>query len=781
MTENDKQLEEQRVQLVIGKVGERLEQLQADVGALKTTVVEGRKHFWDEISINVDTHEDFHETFDSIRQMSMVLAESERRHKHSSESLLKLTRLHESPYFGRIDFQEEGQREAESIYIGIASFIDEEANAYYVYDWRAPISSMFYDYAMGPAEYTAPFDTVRGTIELKRQYMIRNGQIRYMFDTSESIGDEVLHQVLGKQADTLMRSIVATIQKEQNQIIRSRGKTVIVQGAAGSGKTSVALQRIAYLLYKFRETVGVEQMVLFSPNPIFNVYVSNVLPELGEANVQQMTFQQYVEHRLGNFLVLEDSFGQLEYTLTAANQPGYEARMQGIRYKASERFYRLIEAYKLELEKTGLVFRDILFREQVLISGEQMRERFYGIDAGKKLANRVEALQQWLQQELDRKEQSIICEAWVEDEIELLDKDDYAHAMRLLRKQGRMEGDTFDDATQEQLVLARLIVQERFQPLREGVKGLTFLDHVGTYAALFANRPLFEQLARSLNDAVPDMWDAICADTIAKLEQGELSNEDAAPLLLLKQLIEGFDTVASVKYVFIDEGQDFTPFQYLLLRRMFRFSRFTILGDFNQAIMAHGSYDQALLPIQRLFGIDETETFNLFRSYRSTRQIVDFTRGLLPEGESIEPFNRSGEPPEIIAAGSREELHRLLFADVERLRTEGIQSVAILCKTEQESVEAYEQLSNLLPVSLIGKHSRAIAEGTLIIPAYLAKGVEFDAVLIYDAGREQYNREQERKLFYTACTRAMHRLLIYYTGALTPFIPAENLESCLKR
>ena len=781
MTENDKQLEEQRVQLVIGKVAERLEQLQADVGAIKTTVVEGRKHFWDEISINVETFEDFQETFDSIRQMSMVLAESERRHKHSSESLLKLTRLHESPYFGRIDFREEGQREVESIYIGIASFIDEEADAYYVYDWRAPISSMFYDYATGPAEYIAPFDTVRGTIELKRQYMIRNGQIRYMFDTTESIGDEVLHQVLGKQADTHMRSIVATIQKEQNQIIRSRGKTVIVQGAAGSGKTSVALQRIAYLLYKFRENVGVEQMVLFSPNPIFNVYVSNVLPELGESNVQQTTFQQYVEHRLGNLLKLEDSFGQLEYTLTSFDQPGYEARMQGIRFKASERFYRLLEAYKLELEKRGLLFRDIVFRERVLISTEQMSERFYGIDAGKKLANRVEALRQWLQQELDRIEQSVIFEEWVENEIELLDKDDYAHAMRMLRKQGRMGGDTFDDATQEQLILAKMIVKEQFQPLRESVKGLAFLDIVGTYAALFTNRPLVELLASGVNGEVPEMWDGICAETTAKLDCGDLAYEDAPPLLLLKQLIEGFDTVASVKYVFIDEGQDFTPFQYLLLRRMFRFSRFTILGDFNQAIMAHGSYDHALLPIQRLFGEEETETFNLFRSYRSTRQIVDFTRSMLPDGDSIEPFNRSGEPPEIVSAGSRDELHRLIAADVERLRAEGIQSVAILCKTEQQSLEAYDELSKLFPVSLIGKHSRAIAEGTLIIPAYLAKGVEFDAVLLYDAGSGQYIREQERKLFYTACTRAMHRLLVYYTGTLTPFIPAKSLESCLKR
>ena len=234
-----------------------------------------------------------------MRQEAQALSVSQSTHRHASKRLSALRRMQEVPYFGRIDFIEEGTSDVERIYIGISTLTDTSGENFLIYDWRAPVSSVYYDYQPGPAKYATPGGVIHGILEKKWQYIIRGGIIQSMFDTSLTIGDEILQQVLGKGTDKHMHNIVATIQQEQNQIIRhDHGRMLIVQGAAGSGKTSAAMQRIAYLLYKYRDMLNADQIILFSPNSMFNSYVSNVLPELGEENMQQVTFQEYLDHRL---------------------------------------------------------------------------------------------------------------------------------------------------------------------------------------------------------------------------------------------------------------------------------------------------------------------------------------------------------------------------------------------------------------------------------------------------------------------------------------------------
>ncbi|MFD2877320.1 RNA polymerase recycling motor HelD [Paenibacillus rhizoplanae] len=253
------------------------------------------------------------------------------------------------------------------------------------------------------AAFDTPGGRISGTMELKRQYQIRDGQLRHLFDSSVTIGDELLQQVLGKGADSQMKSIVATIQAEQNAIIRNdTSRMLIVQGAAGSGKTSAALQRVAYLLYKHRERLTADQIVLFSPNPMFNSYVSTVLPELGEENMQQTTFQEYLETWLGRDYRIEDSFDQMEYVLTAQQEEGYEARLKGVEYKASEAFLRALQGYAQWLKLEGMLFKDICFRDRVLISGEQIKSKLYSYDLSIRLPNRITLVQKWLLEELTR-------------------------------------------------------------------------------------------------------------------------------------------------------------------------------------------------------------------------------------------------------------------------------------------------------------------------------------------------------------------------------------------
>ncbi|MCR8634930.1 RNA polymerase recycling motor HelD [Paenibacillus radicis (ex Xue et al. 2023)] len=776
VTELEWRLEQERVNEVTNKMAGRMDTLEQEAGHVRTEVVNIRKHFWDDVSINVSTHEDRAETYSSMRQQAEVLSERERSYRQAAAVLGKLQRLIKSPYFGRIDFKEEGQELEERIYLGIASYLDEDEQTYLVYDWRAPISSLYYDYGPGSAAFETPVGEIRGIMSLKRQFIIRDRSIRLMFDTGVTIGDELLQQVLSRSSDAQMRSIVATIQKEQNQIIRNdRSRMLVVQGAAGSGKTSAALQRVAYLLYKHRENLQADQMVLFSPNPMFNSYVSTVLPELGEENMQQSTFQEYLEKRLGTQFQVESPFNQMEYVLTAALDRTYLARMSSIRYKASAEYLAALGGYKELLEKEGMIFKPVRFRGRIIASQKAIAEKFYSYDPAIRLPNRVVLLKEWLLKEIAAFEEQEWKEGWVEDRMELLEPEDYLRSYKRMRQARKGKEDTFDDFDKEKELLARSIVNEELKPLRKRTKRLSFVDVRKLYAQLFTNDQLFERVVGT--DALPDYWQDICRETIALLEKSKLTYEDATPYLYLQELILGFQTNTSVRHVIVDEAQDYSPFQLEFLKRLFPRSRMTALGDLNQAIYAHSSALADIEPLTALYGPEQTELIRLTRSYRSTQQIVEFTRGMVPGGDLIEPFNRSGERPLVTSVLDCASLNAKVASDIEALQKNGYESIAVICKTAAQSQELYAELSEKLELNLVTQFTPTFEKGTLVIPAYLAKGVEFDAVIIYDASKEQYSRENERKLFYTACTRAMHLLHVYAVGELSPFILTQNPQT----
>lgn len=285
----DLQREQDRVDFIVNQIDIKTKKLQKNAGKIGSDVLELRKEFWEDVTVNVDDPDDKIETAASIKQQAELLSERERTYKHTEKELKTLDRLRNSPYFGRIDFLENGEKWADQIYLGIASFMDEQDENFLIYDWRAPISSIYYDYSPGPARYKTLDGTIEGNMELKRQFIIRSSKINGMFETGVTIGDEMLQEVLGNNASSQMKSIVATIQSEQNQIIRNeRSNLLIVQGVAGSGKTSAALQRVAYLLYRYRETLKSENIMLFSPNPLFNSYVATVLPELGKKTCSKL-------------------------------------------------------------------------------------------------------------------------------------------------------------------------------------------------------------------------------------------------------------------------------------------------------------------------------------------------------------------------------------------------------------------------------------------------------------------------------------------------------------
>ncbi|WP_274651432.1 RNA polymerase recycling motor HelD [Paenibacillus humicola] len=781
MSEADREwaVEQRRVDEVTAEIDRRLKHLELQTSDVRSEMVEIRTNFWEDVTVNFEDAAEAAETFASMKQQAELLSERERTHGQAAKQLITLGKLRHSPYFGRIDFLEAGERETECVYLGIASLRDRTDEHYLIYDWRAPVSSLYYDYPPGPAKYETPVGEIEGELQLKRQFVIRGGRIVSLFDTGVTIGDELLQEVLGRQSDAQMRSIVATIQREQNRIIRNeRSRLLLVQGAAGSGKTSAALQRVAYLLYRYRGTLRADQIVLFSPNPMFGSYVSTVLPELGEENMQQTTFQDYLAFRLGRSFRLENPYDQLEAALTAPQSEETEIRLEAIRFKSSAAFVALIDRYLAYLGGEGLRFRDLKFRDETIKDGAAIAEHFYSIDRSVSLPGRMKLTAEWLLRQLKERERTAVSEPWVDEEVGLLDKEAYLKAYQTVRRNNGFHEESFDDYDRERELLARYVAKERMKPLRARVKRLAFVDLKEVYRKLFAD-PSFAR-AFAGEEALPARWEAICKRTLDRLERGEMAYEDATPFLYAIERVRGFRTNTSVRHILIDEAQDYTAFQFAFLKRLFPHAKVTALGDLNQSIHAHRAEgDGGFGALAALYPPEETETIMLNRSYRSTRQIVEFTSLLIEGGSRIEPFNRSGEKPALTRAADTPELHRLIEERIRRLLSGGSRTIAVICKTARESRSAYETLRVSIPaLRLIEAETNTFEPGVVVIPSYLAKGVEFDAVLVYDASDRSYGLESERRLFYTVCTRAMHSLCLFAAGSWSPLIPEEAKRLC---
>ncbi|MGE6486924.1 RNA polymerase recycling motor HelD [Paenisporosarcina sp. NPDC076898] len=760
--------EQQRLDHVMDVITNEIQKLDGDTSRRKKEVINIRKHFWEEVKVSTDSFDDYLETIIGLRQEAEALAVSQSLHRHTSKRLATLHRMQEIPYFGRIDFLEDGTSSSEKIYIGISTLKDGSGDDFLIYDWRAPISSVYYDYQPGPAKYTIPGDIVEGTLEKKWQYIIRGGNIETILDTTLTIGDEILQQVLGKGTDKQMHSIVATIQQEQNQIVRhDHGKLLIVHGAAGSGKTSVALQRIAYLLYHYRESLTSDQIILFSPNSMFNSYVANVLPELGEINMHQVTFQQYLHQRLDQQFQVENPFDQLEYVYTKTKDPSYHIRLASIEWKASTDFFDAINTYHRSLESAGMCFQDLRFRRELMVSAKQMEEWFYEHHTSLRLLNRIEKLRDWLIKKIAEVAKMEWQKPWVQEKMDLLSDEAYHKAHRYLAKKHGYEREAMADYDMSPKELAQLIVRQQLNTLRKRVRAFHFVDFNQLYRQLFEDPT---SMRRFSSHELPLEWPSICERTCGELDKGNLLYEDATPYVYLKELILGFQANRSIKQVVIDEAQDYSPFQFGFIKGLFPAARMTVLGDFNQAIFAHARQMNDFQSLLDLYGPDEATVIYLARSYRSTKPIVDFTRKLIPNGNQIIPFERDGESPRLERVDSAEELHQHIIKKVEQLQECGYQSIAIICKSVEESGYAYEGLSTIPELKLMTTGSMEYEQGVVVIPSYLSKGIEFEAVIVYDASTHVYGDESLRRVFYTVCTRAMHHLQLYSLGEPTPFL-----------
>lgn len=735
-------LENEWLQKVLKETKKQLDEKRDAKGRLKKEAVETQRELWSDLgSVSIENGLDQLSDFMSFMD---IMKNQKRSHEFNEKLEAKYEKMLESPYFGRIDFVEENESTNEKCYIGLSNLIDEDYD-FLVYDWRAPISSMFYDYETGQASYECPEGLISGEITSKRQYKINNGKIEYMFDSNISIEDEVLQELLSKNSDDKMKGIVTTIQREQNKVIRNEDyKNLIVQGAAGSGKTSVALHRIAYLLYKHKDKITPQNIIIFSPNNIFNDYISNVLPQLGEDNMYQTTFKDYMHKELSNQFKKETTSEMMEYILDSNEKLTYQDRIKNIKFKTSVEFMNILKQYVNYLETMDRGFKDIIVRGKLIISSKDIQKLFFEDYSNLPVKRRLEKIKSRIVFLIEPYEK-----AWI-DEIykELFQSGDYIDKEEMIEK-------------------SNLIVKKKLKKTYEKISQMTKFNLIEIYKGVFKNLNMF--LDKTNIEYDDSFIEHIKTYTLDNLNARILNYEDQVALLYLKGVLGDMPNTSQIKYVIIDEAQDYTPLQYEIFYHLFKSASMTILGDINQSInpfMNVGNYDN-------IYDISKNDTciINLTKSYRSTMEITKFSRKLLPKSINDEYVERHGDEPNVIGFLDENHMHEKLIEDIKAYRQKKYKSIGIITKTARETREVYSLLkANNIDIVSIEKDDDDYVNGVLVIPSYLAKGLEFDAVFIYNASDKKYNSEDERLLLYTCCTRALHVLNIYYLGEITPLL-----------
>ena len=753
---SEEALEQEHLDNIMKQIKEREKSLKKSIKSAEGEARNLNSHFFDDVKLDYDGYSTSMETALSIHQQQQLLSEREHAWQHSAKQLDTVERLEKRPYFARVDFKEQGEKKPETIYIGLGSFADKNDH-FLIYDWRAPISSIYYDGKLGEVSYNSPEGKITVDMTKKRQFMIEDGKIVNMFDTNESIGDQMLLEVLSEKSSTQMKSIVTTIQQEQNKIIRNTSADLLfVQGAAGSGKTSAILQRIAFLLYRYRGNLTSSDVIMFSPNQLFNDYIKNVLPEMGEQNMVQMTYWQFVARRLPGMNV-ENLFKQFEDQNADTNIS---------KFKDSVNFFNLVTRYAKHLNKRGVVFKNIYFRDKKkpYFDKEKIKEIYYSYNENYNLANRIDATREELIKMLNRKIAPEARKAWVARTIEGMSQSE-------LNELYDRPDQEFESEAKEEAFLGRKIVLKALKGVHKRILHNHFINMRAQYLSFLRAVPKMVDLAKWNIDE--EDWMHHIDEVKENFKKHDIAITDVSAYLYLYDLITGRRTDYEMRYAFIDEIQDYTPFQLAYLKYNFPRAKFTMLGDLNQAIFTKDESRSLLKQISGLFDPEKIDVVQLTKSYRSTKQLTNFTKQILRQGEKIEAFNRQGPKPVIWGRDGDEQAIDVLV-DVLRDNEKRKMTTAIITKDLAGAKFVHEKLSEKGEKStLIATANQRLVDGTLVIPSYLAKGLEFDAVVMWGANKKNYHQLDETQLVYTITSRAMYKLDVIYTGEKSPLLDVE--------
>lgn len=706
--------EEAYLELVLEKLKDKIAQIDRKIEGSEKDIESMHDYFW-------ENYAEFDEYGYEIYDNNMALKSRVNEMSDYAKEKFRYEKMLDSPYFGRVNFCYEGEAEPEPYYIGIANLAEGRASEPYVFDWRTPVASLFYDYDKGPAQFEAPAGVLRGEITTKKQYKIKHGKLIYALENEMNIDDEILQQALSEHADAKLKNIVTTIQREQNSIIRDTSHRILaVQGCAGSGKTSVALHRIAYLLYHNRNKLKAGQVLILSPNSIFSDYISRILPELGEENICEMTFDDFAYRELRKYGEAEDRYDEIEkmlhedtdeyYFLTRSlKRPTEEAL-----YKQTEEYRKELDGYILELEWECVRLRDFKFKK-MFFSEENISKMFYEKFCDVPIFERMHKIGEYL---IDAEE--------------------------------TLRGKNMEEEEQQ-------IIYEKLERMYKTT------DLINLY------QRFLEKTGRETLD----------------VSDGILRYEDVYPLLYLKYATMQKPERRPVKHLLIDEMQDYSYLQYLILSKMFD-CPMTILGDRVQT-MAEKQQD-VLTFLPKIFG-KEVHRVVLNKSYRSTSEIAEFAGRILEfenlqdlweekdagKEEKKEPevlqIERHGEKPAVEKIESEDAMYERILWQIEKWQE--YDTIAVLTLDADSAIKMGAELKERIcrqreenagaedgfEIYILEKDSMKFQPGISVMPFYLAKGLEFDAVIISDA--QKYTKPLHRQALYIEATRALHALHLY--------------------
>ncbi len=653
----------------------------------------------------------------------------------SATKIANIQKIKEKPYFARIDFKEDKKNTKDKLYIGKIGVTDLNGRVV-VTDWRAPVSTLYYDSNLGQVEYDAPYGKIHGELSLKRQIIIQNKKIESIFDVDSVSDDELLKPYLGASADSRLKNIVASIQGEQNEIIRKNiEKNLIVQGVAGSGKTTVALHRIAYLMYNNSDKYKANQFMVIGPNKFFINYISNVLPDLDASNAVQLTYEELASNFIGEKISYEDSTKKLNDIIDGRDT------ISNVKYKTTLEYKDLLDKYLNTIEydiiaDNGLVINDVcvLTKDEILevykqTQGESIKQRLDIV--ARRIANNIKN----------------------DDEI-------YS------RVKSQMDA----------LELAQTDVEQRRKIIKKELDMLKDLNNTGFEKQLkklldISNLkviPIYQKFVESV-DNIPEI---IRSSTVKSLKSRVIENEDIAPIMYIKLRYFGNEEFKNIKCVVVDEAQDFGVFSYYILRNVLNQANFSIFGDLAQGIYSYRAIENWHDIQDGIF--EDSEYLNLRKSYRTSIEIMSEANKIssaINLGEAKPVIRESG--PVIKTKVDSKSKNEYIAKKVKDYLDDGYKSIAIVYKNQTEMAKISKLLKEKnIDNEIIYKDQEKYNGGVCILTSYLSKGLEFDVVIVADSDESNYvsSNVLDMKLLYVAMTRALHKLELIYTDKICKYL-----------
>ncbi len=716
--QTEKAFEEKRLAQTISLAEEQLKQAKEAADKKKSEIIEAKKDVRENTEHGITSlyTSDGFEALVELSQYINPVTDKIIDYEEEEHKILLLEKMIKSPYFARIDFKFDDEDEFEKIYIGRSSLRKNSYQEMYVYDWRSPIASVFYRFMTGEAFYDAPCGRVTGELNLKRQYEIKNGKLEYFFDSDVQIVDEFLRQLLSQNTTAKMKAIVETIQHEQDVVIRDmENDLLMVQGVAGSGKTSIALHRAAYLMYQGLQTkLSANNIMIISPNSIFEQYISNVLPELGEDNVISSVFEDILSALLiGRKIQSRNDF--LENLIV--NSKYKEISRNSIEFKTSSFFREILDQFLIDIPRQWIEFEDVYYEGKCVVSRQILKDKILG-----------------------RTETPL--------GIKLEQLEDYILEQIFGTGKGRGH-------------------KEEKNLIKQEIQKFIKIDIVELYKILFSNEAYFYSLLQNsnLSQGIKSIWEY----TRENLEADRLYYDDAIAIAYLYLKIYGTNKYKNIKQVVIDEAQDYYPLQYEIFNLLFSNAKFTILGDMKQTLAKKEDisfYEQ----IQKILNKKKSSLIMLDKSFRCTNEILNFSLKFIEKSSQIKSFNRNGDSPKVYIADNSEIFIDEIVKEINLCQEKGFQSICLICKTEKNSIYLFNKIKHKLDIQLIKNGSVSDLQGVFILPVYMSKGLEFDAVLICDADSQNYHDEDDKNLLYVACTRALHKLSLFCENEVSPLI-----------